>query len=350
MQCLCATASDRNIHINQIPMTQAIHHVRKVITSGFSFSGSSAIHDLLIDHGATAFPGGEMRIFSSRHSFSAVISEIRRKGKASTRTIDRTVGLLRGNAPGPNSHFTQSVTVCVRRIRKAFGDYYDLRVDRLHGELCRARDDDALALESCQQFVDELCSTLSTQTGASTIVFDQGVRPWALNPLMFYTNATTLVCRRDVRDQIIERSRHSLDNSGFQLRMRTQSEKFLDSLQSLETADRVITVWFEDVITNLLERRRILALVGLDATARSGNAFNPIASRRNIGLYRLRPDLAPTVSNEDAPLLYKNAGWSRRAQTFILDYLHYGASARSNAAGAYTKTKRLEDVSSPSPP
>src|SRR5690606_15077856 len=106
----------------------------------------------------------------------------------------------------------------------------------------------------------------------------------------------------------------------------------------------IVPVWFEDVILDASTRKKLLEIAGLDPRSRNGNNFNPVASRRNIGLYQRRPDLAPLLSEEDADLLYAPRSWSRRWTTSILDHLLHGFSARANRAGAYSKTGRLGDI------
>ena len=322
--------------------------MRKIITSGFSFSGSSAIHDLLVDNGAIAFPGREMRIFSSAGSFSALTRDIKRHGSASTGTIENVIALLHGEARDAKAHFAQSVHSSVARIRKKLGDYYDLRVDSLADELHRSRKQRGRTIEACRGFIDDICNHFAKLTGVSTIVFDQGVRPWGLNRMLFYGDVVVFVCMRDVRDQMIDRMRHSLDNTDFEETLRSQTKRFHDLLAKPSSSGKVVQVWFEDLVMDSSERRRILVAADLGPRVRNGGKFNPIASRRNIGLYRLRPDLAPAASELDSTMLHTGTRLSRRMLTIASDYLRYSASAGVNRAGAYSKTRDLNEVRPPS--
>lgn len=321
--------------------------VRKVITSGFSFSGSSAINDLLLDNGAAAFPGGEMRIFSSARSFSALTRDIKHYGSIRADTIESVAALLRGNALGAKPHFVRSVRSSVARIRRSLGSFYDTRIETLVDELHRTPTQQAETIETCRRFIDDLCNHFARFNGVSVVVFDQGVRPWALSRVVFYGRPIVFVCRRDIRDQIIERSRHSLDNTGFEELLRSQANKFQAMLSKEQYREILVSVWFEDLVMDSSERRRILAAAGLGGRIRSGSYFNPIASRRNIGLYRARPELAPAPSPFHKGMLHPGTRWYRRILTWASDYLQYSDSARFNRAGAYSKTKDLQDILPP---
>ena len=318
--------------------------VRKIITSGFSFSGSSAVLDLLLDNGAIAFPGDEVRIFSSSSSFSALTREVKCRGSASPSTIAEVIALLRGEAPHGAAYFAEAVQSSVSQIRERLGTYYDHRVDALASELHQSRKHRARIISRCRNFIDDLSNHFATLTGASTIVFDQGVRPWALNRMAFYGEVLVFVCMRDFRDQVIERMRHSIDNTGFEETLRSQTNRFRDLLARSRPVGSVIPVWFEDLVLDCSERRKVVTAAGLGSALRSSGHFNPVASRRNIGLYRLRPDLVPASTRVDEALLYSPPKWDRRILTTTRDYLRYGISARRNPAGAYFKTKDLRDI------
>lgn len=316
---------------------------RKIITSGFSFSGSSAIHDLLLDNGAAAFPGGEVRIFSSANSFSALTRDIKLHGSVRSDTIDNVLALLRGEARGAKPHFSRAVRSSVAGIRRCLGDFYDWRVDELAGELRRARRKRAKVIVAGRSFIDDVCNHFAGLTGASVVVFDQGVRPWALNRAVFYGSPVVFVCMRDIRDQMIERRRHSLDNAGFEEKLRSQVKKFQSQLSRPLSGGSVTAVWFEDLIMDASVRSRVLVAAGLGPRVHRGSHFNPVASRRNIGMYRARPDLGP-ASKLDDRLLHPGTQLQRRMLTTVSDYLRYGLSARSNRAGAYSKTKALREI------
>src|SRR5690606_27721753 len=112
--------------------------------------------------------------------------DIKHHGSASAHTIDNVIALLRGEARNAKPHFTNAVRSSVARIRRSLGDFYDLRVDLLAGELHRAHKRRKLVISACRDFIDDVCGHFAGLTGSSVVVFDQGVRPWALNRSAFY--------------------------------------------------------------------------------------------------------------------------------------------------------------------
>lgn len=319
--------------------------VRSVIVSGFSYSGASAVVDFLCDHeGVVRFPGGESRLWTGARSLPALVKAASEQGQVDRATLEAVIAFLRGEDPG-EERYDRYVRRTVRLVREALGTLYDQRVDRLRQAVLAAPDDPLAVAAAARDHVTGLVNAFGALVGAHTVVLDQGVRPWILDRLFFHDPGAPLCfVRRDIRDQILDRLRHGVDDPDFVATMRARLAKTRRELRRFAGDRPIRRIWFEDLVQSRWARRRLLAGLGLDGLRRVGDAFNPVASRKNVGLHRLRPDLLEGYGRfpwalchgPRLPLLWR--------LTAARDRRLYAATAEGNTAGAGKRTRPLESL------
>lgn len=278
---------------------------RKIIISGFPCSGSSAILDFLAEReGVAVFPGGEFRLLRFS-SVEKILGEIKKMGSASRRSLEVLLEEFSEGRRGGDDHGVKQVRSSIAKIRDKIPCEYERELARL-AELIIGRD---LALRdfihSIRSFISNLCDIYAQKFHAHTVLLDQAVRPWELQYLRYFDECSVVISKRDVRDQMVDRSRASLSNEGFLNLMRTRMSK-ADSPPSWLGKKRLLkTVWFEDFVENSQTREDVLKFANMTHRDRVRDQFNPIASGRSVRVWRGCEGLYPAIDEHAEHLLYK---------------------------------------------
>ncbi len=320
------------------------HSPRIIVTSGFSFSGASAFLDFLTDHeGVTSMPF-ECRWISHPCSFASLQASLEKSGEISLDCVKSLTEILRGEGPRTD-HALDSIAKSILSIRGDFEEIYLAELEQLSSKLYSPKITMLEVTASCSAFILAVCSLYSKRDNAHTIVLDQAVRPWFLKPLQFLPTSQVFIVRRDLRDQIIERKRHGIEDPNFVLRMKKTMRGLSKNMKSLKALHTFHQVWFEDLVLYLDSRQKIRRNLGLGLPIRSG--FNPIASLANLQLYKKRPDLISRLSADDKNLYYRQRffiyHWLTRRKTILHDQC-FADDAKTNLAGAFYKTQSLDSV------
>jgi hypothetical protein len=279
-----------------------------VIASGYSFSGSSAYVDFLVDHeGVCQMPGGECRLFVSKYAFRSLLESIKSAGYATDEAIKHCISFMNGEVED-DTFYHGRIRTLVSALKAAMGDEYAMYLDRFETAV-RARPNSGQAIiEASREFVHSTCDAIAAGAGAHTIVLDQGVRPWSLHGLRFFSQADVFVVRRDFRDQVIDRLCNGHPSEGFAAEMKRRVQAMKKQARTHGRADITISdLWFEDLVLNRVARARLRRQLGVGR--RTGREFNPIASSRNVRLHEKRPDLTADMPRTPKSLHYR---WTLR--------------------------------------
>ena len=327
------------------PPEPSIPQARKVVVSGYSFSGSGAVMDFLLDHeGVCRLPGGEARIINSKYSFHSLLGSLKKNGSVATQVLDNCVEFLDGRRSGER-YYDVRCRSTVATLKKTLGPTYERLLKRFKSDVRREPGNADAVLAACQAFVSNLCNAVAAGQNCHTIVLDQALRPWTLDGATFFDDVDVFVVRRDFRDQVIDRLRHGLSDKGFARQMKARRQAARRSISVLQSPNRRLhQLWFEDLILSFRARENVRK--ALQLSPKIGGNFNPLASKRNIGLHKVRPDLLGEAAEIPSAYLYKPTPKRRilGAVTAIADARNYRQSAAQNRAGAYSKTKSLESV------
>ena len=327
-----------------LPSARVLPSAKTIITSGFSFSGASAVLDYLADHdGVTVFPGGEMRIFNSRQSFAALLKDVNQNKTVSEATLRTTLAILRGTKTG-SDHLSSSVRKSVSDIKVAIGPFYMEQVSRFEAAVRASPSSSAAIVNASKMFISGLADHHAAAQNASIVVFDQAVRPWEIARLKFFDETTVFVCRRDLRDQCVERARHLLPTEGFLEMTRTYVARMEAQISRVGKRHKIVHLWFEDFLTDRETRKRVILEAGIIGRQRKTTRFNPLASKKNLQIYKVRPDLAPKPEDCDASMLYKPQLSLSSLTTAVVDKFEFRSTVRGNKAGAIRTTQQLESI------
>jgi hypothetical protein len=262
-----------------------------IVVNGFSYSGSSAVVDFLLDHKhVAAFPGGEFRMCRAKWGLNRLFRRTRKK-RISAQLADEFAAFCRGKMPvtnGPDERANKNI----RRMRRYFGSFFDTQVDIFLKSL-RAKPTRSEFLAAAQSFIDALVREVARRENADVVVMDQGFRPATIHyRRMFPSYTVVCIVRRDVRDQITDLLRHNYTPTmqfASDLDRRLTKCKTQIKLMS-DIKPKIHWLQFERFVTNSKSRSKLRELLGLTPKypwflswlyAR----FQPMKSRRNIGIY-----------------------------------------------------------------
>lgn len=318
---------------------------RKLIVSGYSFSGSSALMDFFLDHkGVCRLPGGEARFINSKHAFRRLARSLKLNSVVTDKALTMTLDFLNGAKLGDSYHHKKCRSA-ISALKNTLGGRYDLFLSELEAAVKAAPDHEPAVISACCKFITRICDSVAEEQDCHTIVLDQALRPWTLSGVQFFDEVDVFVVARDFRDQVIDRLRHGLDDAGFSEEMQKRRDAARKSIKVLGSArHRFHELWFEDLILFSDKRRHLSRTMNL--TPIEGRHFNPVASKKNIGLYKRRPDLMDEAARVPKSLFYVMTPKRRvlAALTAPVDLIVYGRNAAANKAGAYSKTKSLNSI------
>lgn len=290
---------------------------RKIIASGYSYSGSSALFHFLADYKSIAiFPGGEFRMFRASHGLKLLYGEFKQHKRVSPEAIAHFRQFCAGKGVCL-SLYDNRANAGVKRLRAYFGDYFDKVVERLTWDISRYDLDKHSFLTAMQAFINDLFDEVARREGVTHVVIDQALRPWMMQYLPCFGDADVFIVRRDIRDQIVDRVNHGQeDDPDFLTEMvqRLSSVNQAISKFSGSAHYRIRHIWFEDFVTNANGcREEILSDLGIDANKTHGERkFQAEKSVRNIGLYKTHKHIAGYLNEKHKGLFYGGGGLSLR--------------------------------------
>jgi hypothetical protein len=317
---------------------------RIIIVSGFSFSGSSAVLDFLLDHKKVVrLPGGECRLFASRFAFFHLVQSIKKNGVVTDDALQACLQFLDGKWISGKDYYDDRIQALVRSLKDQVGVAYEMALAQFESQIREHPRSVSVVVRAAQKFIRTICGLVATQRKAHTIVLDQAVRPWSLSRLRFFPPSYVFLVRRDIRDQLIDRICNGLPEENFAEDMKERVQKVSDSLSGLGK-HRIFQLWFEDLVLHRSKRKEIREVFNLSPNGKKN--FNPIASRRNIKRYRSRPDLLGEVAKISPDFLYGESFRTYLASllSHAIDVIEFFGGATKNRAGRISKTVPIEKI------
>lgn len=264
---------------------------RLIICSGFSYSGSSAVVDWLLDHqGVAKFPGGELRLFRSRYGFNTLYTKLGRKGVLDADDLEGLKLLLAAKAPvhkAPDKKANDNA----RRLRDGFGTLWKKETEILLATLAVPGLKKAAFRAGVCRFITALAADAAQRRAAHTLILDQALRPWLIDRRSFFGDPYVIAVHRDLRDQGVDMIAHGYSLSP------DFAEKLTERLERARVAankanQKALRCWllrFEDFVLDRGVRAQIRD--ALELIPKGGRpTFNPAQSAQNIGLHRHSPD------------------------------------------------------------
>lgn len=267
---------------------------RRVIVSGFRWSGSGAISDWLRGHPDVhepfggrfrpgkpagrllrAMDGSAARLGLALYDFtvSSVLGiECKVKSGKTFRRAWLESLLQTGGEPG-----------AVAAAYRAFLEAVPLDADEFQAGLRQAY----------ARFLQKLLAQGDRPGGLALL--NNAVYAADLRLLAFLGDTRVVVVSRDARDQFADQTwfkRGHHDVERFLERLKRDRAAYRRALAEPGVAERVLEVRFEDFVQSAEWRERVAEFLGLSVADFGKGRFDPSASARNIGLYRDLPDQA----------------------------------------------------------
>lgn len=284
--------------------------VKKLFISGFGWSGSSALSDIIKDcPGVTVMPGpgkhklinlgaeDETTIFEQTGSLEALWDKYISDEKKPTALSDfiriHVLGVL------PKRALEMKACFWTRSFVKKYGKVYYKLVDEFLYELFGKAKTIKEKKESFVRFSTRLINLVAIKDEAEVIIFDNAIKAQNIKRLEMIGEATCIVVSRDPDDQYI-----SMQNENIYVKrnpetfVSMQYEKInaftngANYLQEQELEIRPYAIFFEDLVLNGEKWREDLLkeLLGPDVKVPNENApnarFKSSESAKNIGQYK----------------------------------------------------------------
>lgn len=284
--------------------------VKKVFVSGFGWSGSSALSDLIKDcEGIAPMPGpgkhklinlgaeDETTIFENVGSLAGLWDRFILGEKKPNALLD----FVRIHVLGvfPRRALEMKACLWTREFSKAYDVLYFRLIDEfLYNLLGDPRKGIADKKNSFKQFSNQLINLVAEDKGVNIILFDNVIKAQSIHRLEMIGDATCIVVARDPDDQFISMQRENMYVSRSpEVFVNMQYDKirsFIDSAKLLEKDRSIKTyaIFFEDLIQRGSKWRECLLrdLLGPDAILPKEDTpdkrFDPAVSSKNIGLYK----------------------------------------------------------------
>lgn len=281
-----------------------------VVVNGFSYSGSSAVVDFLLDHKrVAAFPGGEFRMCRAKWGLNRLF-RYSRKRRISAQLAEEFAVFCRGEMPvtkGPDKRANKNI----HRMRRYFGSFFDAQVGIFLKHL-RAGPTRPELLAAAQSFIDALVREVARRENAEVVVMDQGFRPATIHyRRMFPSYTIVFIVKRDVRDQITDLLKHNYTPT---MQFVSDLERRLNKCKTRiklmnDIKPKILWLQFERFVSSSESRNRVRELLGVTPRypwflswlyAR----FQPMKSRRNIGIYAKGAEWIAELAHTHPHLIY----------------------------------------------
>lgn len=283
--------------------------VRKVFISGFGWSGSSALSDLMKDcKGVMVMPGpgkhdiinlgaeDETTIFEDVGSLAILWDKFVLGMKKPNALLDfvrlHVLGVL------PKRALEMKACLWTRSIVKKYDvNYYRLVDEFLYGLLGGQSNSIDEKKKSFIRFTNRLIHLVARDKDAKVILFDNAIKAQNIRRLEMIGDATCVVVARDPDDQYISMQNENMymtrSPEAFVSMQHDKLRSFLEGVDCLEGSGcTTYAVFFEDLVQNNAQWRKKLLreLLGSDVEIPSENRpdakFKASESIKNIGQYK----------------------------------------------------------------
>lgn len=291
-----------------------------VITSGFSYSGSSAVYDFLAGiQDFVQFPGGEFRFFRAPWGLNSLWKELYQTDDISLGSLAKFISFCAGDMPATSfietncNRFIKSLrTKYPKLLEKAlavFVQKFFLAKDFPAGPLRKQIFESAFGA-----FMDSLLTGFACAKGAKYLLLDQATRPWTLYFGEYFPRPKIIMVRRDARDSFVDQFTHAgrpeKEVTAFmeRLSMRLKKADRVIKASSKKKEKSILNLQFEEFVKDFENQRgNILDFIGAPDIVKPGVSlsFDPSISIKNIGIHRSNTDLreAITYIEENHPKL-----------------------------------------------
>lgn len=268
-----------------------------IFTSGFLWSGSGAVTDMLRGHDDVhvGCSGRELNLFQRRYGLLGLVDAP--LGTVGPRELmEFFLGPLAGL-------LVDRLRVHADRERSLFKAQLDSgqALDALlpccrslvQGLEAAARSDPSslATLSAMRDFSNEITTRLGSP-GKKSVVLNNNIFGFNIRLLSLFSNAVAVTVKRDPRDQYVahyyERKRSDvMPIDEFISKTRNRYDEHDRAVAELQLDDRVISIRFEDFVLDEKTRRNVLDRLQLTRSdVRGETCFDPEKSRRNIGIHR----------------------------------------------------------------
>jgi hypothetical protein len=271
--------------------------VRAIITSGFSYSGSSAVLDFLRgDPRIANFPGGEFRFFRARWGMNTLIKTIRRSGDIPEEQLNNFLRFCRREMP-VESRRDATCNRFVKRVKSAIPEIFKDTIRSFAGNVAIAKsyEDPVVKVKLLKKAVKQFTATFvrdySVTTGSEAVLLDQAVRPWTLGQRKYIPGRKIVMVTRDPRDQYVDQyMKAGTPVREVQQFMAALEARLQTAIQTASTvgAEEFMLIRFEDFVSEFESvSDKIYRFIGLDAPeTKNTKYFDPSVSIKNIGIYK----------------------------------------------------------------
>lgn len=278
--------------------------VNNVIVSGFSYSGSSAVVDLLRDHaGVAKFPGKEFRFLRASWGANNVANSLKSKRASDyLQAVEQFHSFCQGEMPELRKTDGRC-NAFVRSVHKELGVDYEVAVVAVIEQLRRAGELPAgarrlAALNALRSFFTTITARVATQKKASHVILDQALRPWTLHHGACFNACAIVIVRRDARDQFVDQYNKAgfpvRDVRAFMKELNTRYARIERKVAELrQMGHHVLQVQFEDLVREPnRETARLTDFLGLEykKVTNAARRFQPETSRKNLWLFEAHAD------------------------------------------------------------
>jgi hypothetical protein len=291
------------------PTSETVGERRPVVcVSGFLYSGSGAVFDLL-----RGYPGFHTPFADKETGF------LKKPGHLAT--------ILEAD-PGP--HYPDPAVVADAVLASAFGFGQtgrpllrwvrgdDARVERLAGQLRwlvvelhrtwathggEAGGARSEVRRTLRTFLDAVVADLTPPAHAALL--NNPIIGHELDRVRLFADGVAVPVLRDPRDQYVSQkleSPYAMACDDFTAMMRERYGSILATLRDPELRPRLFPIRFERFVEDATLREELLAWLDVDPAATSPATFRPERSRANIGIHRDHPDREEVARVEEALL------------------------------------------------
>ena len=328
---------------------------RRVLISGFFYSGSGAVLDHLRGFDRAAYwPRGEMRLIKFPGGLADLGKRLTKRGELRPGDLvdlylHVTGAKLTSRPRGTYDRWRHVNHLANRMFNRDLDQSCGYLIEVLEGFLAlveRVRSGPLSTADFEQHFREVLergFDAAATDNDVDHLLIDQAVTAWRLEIARFLPPSSFVVVHRDPRDQYAEvrevmqqpgRSKHMETPEGFAETYRNNRAYVEEQIPKLEQhfGHRFLRVAFEDlVIDHKREDQRLRAFLGLEDRRLVERRFKPKRSRVNVGKHAalldetavrvlsdrlsgyLHPHATPDPSSADAVQAAANTalGWER---------------------------------------
>ncbi|KIQ97618.1 XcbB/CpsF family capsular polysaccharide biosynthesis protein [Lysobacter sp. A03] len=316
-QAIDGLSADPYVNYRKCRVKAASDGVEKLVfVSGFGWSGSGAVVDLLRGYEGSYLGGcgRELAFFGGTRGFPSLTSLFDGiRGTVDARTFMefflgpavlglylpetrssswRYNSLVRANGDAKNSRFAL-VNACSDLIKI---------VSEVQGENPQYVNNQVMA--ALASFAGNAMRALGPN-GSRSIIFSNAIHCYDIRNIVLFPDARSIVVRRDPRDQFVARYYEAPGHGAYSADafIRLNRQRHYDyalAVDGLGLRDRIMEVDFEAFVLDEATRERVvIEALGNDPCIVK-STFNPAQSKKNIGIHKSFPDQSAIRKVEEA--------------------------------------------------